>query len=407
MDDSLAQQLRQQFPALNQQVNGNDLVYFDNAATTQRAQCVLDAVNHFYAADNANVHRAVHTLSARATASYEGARDKIRDYLNAASREQIVFTRGTTESINIVAHSWLQPQLRPGDEILISGLEHHSNIVPWQLITAGTEARIRVIPVLDDGSLDQEAYRELLNERTRLVALNDSSNAIGTRNPLETMIRQAHAAGARVLVDGAQAMAHHRVDVQALDADFFCLSAHKMYGPTGFGVLYAKTELLEASRPWQGGGDMIETVSFEGSTWNELPYRFEAGTPNIAGAIGTGAAIDFLAGLDMAAVEQHEQSLLALATERLQEIDGLRLIGTAENKAAIVSFVHADAHPQDLGTLLDENGIAVRTGHHCAMPLMQRFGVPGTVRASFGVYNTHAEIEHMARCLQRIVRLFG
>ncbi len=402
-----AERLRPHFPALDQQVHGQELVYFDNAATTQRPDSVIAAISHFYAHDNANVHRAVHTLSARATEAYEGARDRIARYLNAASRQEIVFTRGTTEGINLVAQSWLRPRLKAGDEILISGLEHHSNIVPWQLAINGSGARIRVIPVLDDGSLDMVAYRELLSERTRLVAVGYASNAIGTRNPVDSIIAQAHAAGARVLIDGAQAMAHHRVDMQAMGADFFAFSAHKMYGPTGFGVLYAPAARLDEAQPWQGGGDMIETVSFEGSTWNELPYKFEAGTPNIAGAIGTGAAIDFLAGLDFDQLSAHEQSLLTLATEQLQAIPGLRMIGTAPDKAAIVSFVMQGAHPQDIGTLLDENGIAVRTGHHCAMPLMERFGVPGTVRASFAAYNTVAEIERMGQCLHRIAKLFA
>ncbi len=402
-----ADTLRPQFPALDQQIHGQDLVYLDNAATTQRPDSVIAALTGFYQRDNANVHRAVHSLSGRATEAYEGARDRIARYINAASRQEVVFTRGTTEGINLVAQAWLKPRLKDGDEILISGLEHHSNIVPWQLAIEGTGARIRVIPVLDDGSLDLAAYRELLGERTRLVAVGYASNAIGTRNPVETIIQQAHAAGARVLIDGAQAMAHHRVDMQAMGADFFAFSAHKMYGPTGFGVLWAPAARLDEAHPWQGGGDMIETVSFEGSTWNELPYRFEAGTPHIAGAIGTGAAIDFLAALDFEQLVAHEQSLLRLATAQLEAVPGLRLIGTAADKAAIVSFVMQGAHPQDIGTLLDENGIAVRTGHHCAMPLMARFGVPGTVRASFAAYNTEQEVQRLSDSLLRIARLFG
>ncbi len=402
-----ADTLRPQFPALDQQIHGQDLVYLDNAATTQRPDSVIAALTGFYQRDNANVHRAVHSLSGRATEAYEGARDRIARYINAASRQEVVFTRGTTEGINLVAQAWLKPRLKDGDEILISGLEHHSNIVPWQLAIEGTGARIRVIPVLDDGSLDLAAYRELLGERTRLVAVGYASNAIGTRNPVETIIQQAHAAGARVLIDGAQAMAHHRVDMQAMGADFFAFSAHKMYGPTGFGVLWAPAARLDEAHPWQGGGDMIETVSFEGSTWNELPYRFEAGTPHIAGAIGTGAAIDFLAALDFEQLIAHEQSLLRLATAQLEAVPGLRLIGTAADKAAIVSFVMQGAHPQDIGTLLDENGIAVRTGHHCAMPLMARFGVPGTVRASFAAYNTEQEVQRLSDSLLRIARLFG
>ncbi len=398
--------IRSQFPVLQQQVNGHALAYFDNAATTQKPAAVIDSLLRYYREDNANVHRAVHTLAGRATRAYEGARDRIAGFINAGSRQELVFTRGTTESINLVAQSYLRPVLRPGDEILVSTLEHHSNIVPWQLLCAQTGAQLKVAPILDDGSIDMAAFAQLLNERTRMVAIGEASNAIGSRNPIEQIIPLAHAAGAKVLIDAAQTMAHHRVDVRALDVDFLAFSAHKMYGPTGFGALYGKQELLEAAEPWQGGGDMIEHVSFTGSTWNELPYKFEAGTPNIAGAIGTGAAVDFLESLDFDAVAAHENALLEQATAALQAIDGLRIIGTAADKAAIVSFVADRAHPQDIGTLLDENGIAVRTGHHCAMPLMARFGVPGTVRASFAIYNTAAEVERMAQCLQRIMRLF-
>lgn len=398
--------IRSQFPVLQQQVNGHALAYFDNAATTQKPAAVIDSLLRYYREDNANVHRAVHTLAGRATRAYEGARDRIAGFINAGSRQELVFTRGTTESINLVAQSYLRPVLRAGDEILVSTLEHHSNIVPWQLLCAQTGAQLKVAPILDDGSIDMAAFAQLLNERTRMVAIGEASNAIGSRNPIEQIIPLAHAAGAKVLIDAAQTMAHHRVDVRALDVDFLAFSAHKMYGPTGFGALYGKQELLEAAEPWQGGGDMIEHVSFTGSTWNELPYKFEAGTPNIAGAIGTGAAVDFLESLDFDAVAAHENALLEQATAALQAIDGLRIIGTAADKAAIVSFVADRAHPQDIGTLLDENGIAVRTGHHCAMPLMARFGVPGTVRASFAIYNTAAEVERMAQCLQRIMRLF-
>lgn len=405
--NSRLDQIRACFPALHQDVNGVPLAYLDNAATTQKPQQVLDALAHYYAHDNANVHRAVHTLAGRATQAYESARDTIQSFINARSRSEIIFTRGATEAINLVAYSWLQPRLRPGDEILVSELEHHSNIVPWQLIAQDSGARIKRIPVLDNGCLDQQAYRSLLGDKTRLVAIGAASNAIGTRNPVAEMIRLAHSAGAHVLVDGAQEVAHERVDMQDMDADFFVFSAHKMYGPTGFGVLYGKEHLLEEARPWQGGGDMIERVSFEGSTWNELPYRFEAGTPNIAGAIATAAAVEFLLDLDFSWLHQHEQQLLKLATERLDEVPGLRIIGTGPDKAAIVSFVMEQAHPQDIGTLLDENGIAVRSGHHCAMPLMQRFDVPGTVRASFAVYNSSEEVERLADCLHRIAKLFG
>ncbi len=399
--------IRDQFPALQQQVNGQALVYLDNAATTQKPQQVLDALQHYYQADNANVHRAVHTLAGRATRAYEDARDTLQHFVNAARREEIIFTSGTTESINLVARSWAQPLLKAGDEILITELEHHSNIVPWQLVCQATGAVLRAIPVNELGELDQDQFANLLNERTRLLAVGYASNAIGSCNPVEQMIRAAHSNGTLVLLDAAQAMAHARLDVQALDADFVAFSSHKMYGPTGFGALYGKQALLEQMQPWQGGGDMIETVTLEGSTWNELPYRLEAGTPDIAGAIANAAAVRFVQQLDLNAVAAHEARLLARATQGVEQIDGLRIIGTAQHKTAILSFVPDQAHPQDIGTLLDENGIAVRTGHHCAMPLMQRFGVPGTVRASFAAYNTDDEVDHLVDSLQRIMRLFS
>ncbi len=399
--------LRARFPALQQQVNGQPLAYLDNAATTQKPDTVIEALLDYYRQDNANVHRAVHTLAGRATRDYEGARDRIAQFINAASRENVIFTRGTTEAINLVAYSWARHQLGEGDEILITELEHHSNIVPWQLVCKETGAVLKAAPVKDSGELDMAALQSLLSSRTKLVAIGDASNAIGTINPVAEIITLAHKVGARVLVDAAQAMAHHSLDVQALDADFVAFSAHKMYGPTGFGVLYGKTEVLEQAQPWQGGGDMIETVTLQESTWNALPYRFEAGTPNIADAIATGAAVDFMQSLDLAAVAAHEQALLERATNGLNSVDGLRIIGTAPRKAAIVSFVMDTAHPQDIGTLLDENGIAVRTGHHCAMPLMARFGVPGTVRASFALYNTEDEVDRLIDSLHRIARLFA
>ncbi|MGJ8670198.1 MAG: aminotransferase class V-fold PLP-dependent enzyme [Oceanococcus sp.] len=398
--------VRDQFPILRQQINGHDLVYFDNAATTQKPQCVLDALQHYYQEDNANVHRAVHTLAGRATRAYEGARDAIQRFINAQVREEIVFTSGTTDAINLLARSWAQPQLQAGDEILITALEHHSNIVPWQMVCQATGAILKAVPVNAEGELDMVQFEQLLNQRTRLVAAGYASNAIGTVNPVERIIQLAHANGTPVLVDAAQAVAHCRIDVQALDADFIAFSSHKMYGPTGFGVLYGKKSLLEQAQPWQGGGDMIETVTLEHSTWNELPYRLEAGTPDIANAIANTAAIEFLESLDLNAVAAHEENLLRQATEGLSQIEGLRIIGTAEHKTAILSFVSEYAHSQDIGTLLDENGIAVRTGHHCAMPLMQGFSVPGTVRASFAIYNTKEEVEHFLDTLTRIIRLF-
>ena len=399
--------LRARFPALHQEVNGQPLAYFDNAATTQKPDTVIDALTHYYRHDNANVHRAVHTLAGRATRSYEAARDTLQGFINAAAREQIIFTRGTTEAINLVAQSWARHELKAGDEILISELEHHSNIVPWQLVCEETGAVLKAARSNELGELDMDDFTQLLNERTKLVAIGHTSNAIGSQNPVEEIIKLAHAQGARVLLDGAQAMAHARIDVQALDVDFLCFSAHKMYGPTGFGVLYGKTELLEQARPWQGGGDMIETVTLEKSTWNELPYKFEAGTPNIADAIATAAAVEFIQSLDLAAVVAHEHALMCQASAALEDIKGLRIIGRSPHKAAIVSFVMEQAHPQDIGTLLDENGIAVRSGHHCAMPLMQRFQVPGTVRASFAVYNTAEEVDRFTETMRRIQRLFA
>ncbi len=401
------QDLRARFPALDQHVNGQPLAYLDNAATTQKPDTVIQALIDYYRHDNANVHRAVHTLAGRATRGYEGARDRIAEFINAPGRENVIFTRGTTEAINLVAYSWARHNLGAGDEILITEMEHHSNIVPWQLICAETGAMLKAAPVTDSGELDMAAFKTLLGSRTKLVSVSDASNAIGTVNPVDEIVTLAHDAGARVLVDAAQAVAHHKLDVQTLDADFVAFSAHKMFGPTGFGVLYGKTEVLEQAQPWQGGGDMIETVTLEKSTWNTLPYRFEAGTPNIADTIATGAAVDFMRALDLDMVIAHEQALLAQATQGLSGIDGLRIIGTAPHKAAIVSFVMDTAHPQDIGTLLDENGIAVRTGHHCAMPLMARFGVPGTVRASFALYNTAEEVNRLIDSMQRIARLFA
>ncbi len=394
--------IRAQFPILDQRIHGKRLAYLDNAATTQKPEAVLQALDHYYRTSNANVHRAVHELAARATTAYEGARDRIARFLNAP-REQIVFTSGTTESINLVARSYLQPRLQPGDEVLLSGMEHHSDIVPWQLAGAITVAA----PVDDRGALCFDEWKKLLTRRTRLVAICQVSNSLGTINPVAEMIVEAHARGIPVLVDGAQAIAHLAVDVQALDADFYAFSAHKLYGPTGFGVLYAKREHLQAMQPWQGGGDMIRTVAFSGSTWNEIPYKFEAGTPDMAGAVGCAAAIDWLDRVGLAAVQAHEHAVLEYATPRLQEIAGLRLIGTAPHKAGILSFVMADAHPQDIGSILDMEGVAIRTGHHCTMPLMERFGVPATARASLAIYNGEDDIDQLVGALHTVRKLFG
>lgn len=392
--------IRAQFPILAERIHGKRLAYLDNAATVQKPEAVLQKLDGYYRHSNANVHRAVHELAARATNAYEGARDRIAQFFNT-HRDQIVFTRGTSESINLVARSYLQPRVQPGDEVLVTGMEHHSNIVPWQLAGAKTVAA----PVLDDGSLDFDGWLARLNERTRLVAVAYVSNTLGTVNPVEKMIEAAHARGIPVLVDGAQAIAHQRVDLAALDADFFACSSHKAYGPTGFGVLWAKAEHLDAMLPWQGGGDMIRTVAFEGSTWNDVPYKFEAGTPDMAGAIGFAAALDWIDSVGIEAIAAQEHELLLYGTERLQRIDGVRLIGTAPGKAGILSFVIDGAHPHDIGSILDQDGVAVRTGHHCTMPLMERFRVPATVRASLAVYNGKDDLDQLASGLDRVKRL--
>ncbi len=400
--------IRADFPILHQEIYGKPLVYLDNGATTQKPQSVIDAVSHYYAADNSNVHRGVHALSERATADYEGARAKVRDFIHAASEREIVFTRGTTEAINLVAHSYLGPRLQAGDEILISHMEHHSNIVPWQLLCERSGAELKVVPISDAGEIVYEEFERLLSpERTKLVAVGHVSNALGTINPIEQIIRAAHAHDIPVLIDGAQAVAHLPVDVQALGADFYAFSGHKLFGPTGIGVLYAREALLDVMPPYQGGGDMIRTVSFSGSTWNELPYKFEAGTPNIAGAVGLGAAIDYVNSLDLALVQAYEHDLLDYATQQVSAIGDIRLVGTAQRKAGILSFVMENAHPHDIGTIVDHEGVAIRAGHHCAMPVMERFGVPATARASLACYNTRDDIDALVRALQRVHELFG
>ncbi|NKF24448.1 cysteine desulfurase [Solimonas marina] len=394
--------IRAQFPILSERVRGKRLAYLDNAATTQKPEAMLQALDHYYRKQNSNVHRAVHELAERATTAYEGARDRIAAFIKAP-REQIVFTRGTTESINLVARSFLQPRIEPGDEVLLTTMEHHSDIVSWQLAGAKTVAA----PLDDDGTLIFDEWLKLLGPRTKLVAVAQVSNSLGTINPIEDIIREAHARGIPVLVDGAQGIAHMPVDMQALDVDFYAFSAHKLYGPTGFGALYAKREHLEAMQPWQGGGDMIRTVAFSGSTWNEVPYKFEAGTPDMAGAIGCAAAIDWLDAIGLEAVAAHEHALLEYGTQRLAEVPGLRIIGTSPRKAGILSFVMDDAHPQDIGSILDMEGVAIRTGHHCTMPLMERFGVPATARASLAIYNGQDDIDQLVNGLMKVHRLFA
>lgn len=401
------EKVRGDFPALHQEVYGKPLVYLDNAASTQKPRQVIETVEHYYARDYSNIHRGVHYLSERATRAYEAAREKARAFINAASEQEIVFVRGTTEAVNLVAQSYGRTHLKPGDEILITEMEHHSNIVPWQMLCEQTGTKLKVAPVNDAGELRFDEFERLLGPRTALVAVTHISNALGTVNPLRRIIEAAHAHGARVLVDGAQAAPHMKVDVQALDCDFYAFSGHKLYGPTGVGVLYGKAELLEAMPPYQGGGEMIREVTFERTSYADLPYKFEAGTPNIVGVIGLGAAIDYLSGIGLETVAQHEQEILDYATQQLQDIPGLRIIGTAADKASIISFVLDGVHPHDVGTIVDRYGVAVRAGHHCTMPLMNRFGVSGTTRASFGLYNTRAEAEGLADAINKALELFG
>ncbi len=399
-------EVRREFPALNQQINGKPLVYLDNAATSQKPEAVLQAMDHYYRFDNANVHRAAHSLSDRATRGFEQARLKVSSWLNAASPDEIIWTRGTTEAINLVAYSYGRTHLKPGDEIIISGMEHHSNIVPWQLVAQQTGAIIKVIPVHKDGSLDLDAYRNLLTERTKLVAVIHVSNALGSINPIKEIVHLAKQAGAVTLVDGAQAMAHLRIDVQDLGCDFYALSAHKMFGPTGIGVLYGRESLLNVMPPWQAGGEMIERVSFDQTTFNELPFKFEAGTPAIAEAIGFGAAIDYLSQFNWQDLQDQEHQLLQRARELARDIPGLHMVGDSADKVSVCSFTVKGIHPSDFGTLLDQQGIAVRTGHHCCMPLMDNFSVPGTTRASFAFYNTLEEVDALFQAIRKIQKLF-
>ena len=399
------EQVRRHFPILNRLVKDKPLVYFDNAATTQKPVEVIDALTEYYKHYNANIHRGIHSLAEEATAAYEATRDTVQQFIHAKHREEIIFTRGVTESINLVAYTWARTNLKAGDEIIISGMEHHSNIVPWQLITEITGAQLKVIPVDDNGELIMEEYHKLLNEKVKLVSVVHASNSLGTINPVKEMIEAAHKMGAIVMLDGAQSTVHLDIDVQELDCDFFAISSHKVYGPTGIGVLYGKRALLEAMPPFMGGGEMIKDVTFEKTTWNELPYKFEAGTPNIADTVALKAAIDFVQRIGKKQIHRHEDDLLQYATEQLENIDGLRMIGKAKQKVSVASFVVEGVHPQDLGILLDNNGVAVRTGHHCTQPLMNRFGIPGTTRASFAMYNTKDEIDVLIEGLHKAIKL--
>jgi cysteine desulfurase / selenocysteine lyase len=399
--------IRQQFPILNREVKGNRLVYFDNAATTQKPQEVIDALVNYYTGYNANIHRGIHTLAEEATAAFEATRDTAKQFINAASREEIIFTRGTTESINLVAYTYGRQHVQAGDEIIISAMEHHSNIVPWQILCEEKKANLKIVPVNDRGELMMEEYEKLLSERTKIVSVMYVSNAMGTVNPVSTIINKAHAIGAVVVIDGAQAMAHLDVDVQELDVDFLALSAHKMYGPTGVGVLYGKKSLLIDMPVFQGGGEMIKEVTFEKTTYNDLPYKFEAGTPNIADTVAFKAAIDFVTRTGKKNMHEHEQELLAYATEKLSQIKGVHIKGQAKDKISVLSFIVDNIHPQDLGILLDNRGVAVRTGHHCCQPLMTCFGIPGTTRASFAVYNTMEEVDELVAGVQKAIKILS
>lgn len=395
------EKIRADFPILHQQVNGQPLVYLDSAATTQKPNVVIDAISDYYRTDNSNVHRGAHALADRATVKFEAARSKVAAFLNAPDAKQIIWTRGTTESINLVASCWGRSNLKAGDRVLVSAMEHHSNIVPWQLVAGAVGATVEPIPVDATGTIDLSAFAAMLDERVKMVSIGHVSNALGSINPIEKIIALAHGVGAKVTVDGAQAVSHWSVDVQALDCDFYAFSAHKLFGPTGLGVLYGKRELLEAMPPYQGGGEMIETVSFAGTTFNQLPYKFEAGTPDIAGAIGLGAAIDYLNSIDREAAAAHEQALLAYAEEKARSTSGIKLVGTSANKTSVMSFMLEGAHPADVGVLLDKQGIAVRTGNHCAQPIMDQYGIPGTVRASFSFYNTFAEVDRLFAAIEK------
>jgi cysteine desulfurase/selenocysteine lyase len=397
--------IRKQFPVLNREVKGRTLVYFDNAATSQKPQAVIDALVNYYTTYNANIHRGIHTLAEEATAAFEETRDAVQQFIHAPNREEIIFTRGTTESINLVAYTWGRQNLRAGDEIIISTMEHHSNIVPWQILCDEKGAILKVIPINDNGELLMDEYKKLLSAKTKLVSITHASNALGTINPVKQIIEWAHKAGAVVLVDGAQSTVHLDIDVQDMDCDFFAFSAHKLYGPTGAGVLYGKKSILESMPVFLGGGEMIKEVTFAKTTYNDLPYKFEAGTPNIADVIAFKTALQFIGETGKEKIRKHEFDLLMYATAQLEQIPGLKIIGRAREKVSLISFVIDKAHPQDLGILLDNRGIAVRTGHHCAEPLMQRFSIPGTIRASFAVYNTMEEVDELVTGLKKAIKM--
>lgn len=396
------EKIRKDFPILHQLVNKRPLVYFDNAATTQKPQTVLDALSHYYGDYNSNIHRGIHYLAEKATSAFESSRKSIAEFMNAESSDQIIFTYGTTDGINLVANTFGRKNINVGDEIIISTMEHHSNIVPWQMLCEENGCVLKIIPISDTGELDMEAYKSMLNSKTKLVSVVHVSNALGTINPIADIISEAHKVGAKVLIDGAQASSHIDIDVQKLDVDFYVFSAHKLFGPTGMGVLYGKREILENMPPWRGGGEMIKEVTFEKTTYNELPYKFEAGTPNIADVIAVKNAIDYINDIGKVNIRAYEDELLEYATEKLREIEGLKIIGTAKEKVSVISFTIDGIHPQDIGIMLDQQGIAIRTGHHCTQPLMKRFGIPGTARASFSVYNTKEEIDLLVAGINKV-----
>lgn len=405
MSNTYIEKLRADFPLLSEKINGKPLVYFDNGASSQKPQSVIDSISEYYTKYNANIHRGVHTLSQEATTMYEDARKKVQHYINAEKEEEVIFTKGTTDGINLVANGFSKGILKAGDEVLISAMEHHSNIVPWQMACESSGAVLKVIPISDSGELLMDELDNFLSSKTKIVALTHVSNTLGTINPVKVIIQKAHDKGIPVLVDGAQSVPHMKIDVRDLDADFYVFSAHKMYGPTGVGILYGKAEWLNKLPPYQGGGDMIKTVSFEKTTYNDLPHKFEAGTPNIAGGIALGAAVDYLNELDWKQLELHENELLEFGTSEIKKIPGIKIIGEAKNKAGVISFIHEQAHHYDIGTLLDQMGIAIRTGHHCTEPLMYRMKVSGTARASFAFYNTHEEVEIFIKSLQRALNM--
>ena len=399
--------IREQFPILNREVKGKPLVYFDNAATSQKPQSVIDALVNYYTNYNANIHRGIHTLAEEATAAFEATRDAVQQFIHAASREEIIFTRGTTEGINLVAYTWGRQNIRTGDEIIISTMEHHSNIVPWQILCEEKGAVLKIIPINDEGELLMDEYKKLLSPKTKLVSVVHASNALGTINPVKQIIDAAHKSGAVVLIDGAQSTVHLDINVQEMDCDFFVFSSHKLYGPTGVGVLYGKKELLEMMPVFHGGGEMIKEVTFKKTTYNDLPYKYEAGTPNMAGVIAFKTALEFINQTGKEKIRKHEEELLLYATKQLQQIPGLKLIGEAKEKLSVISFIIEGFHPQDIGILLDNRGIAVRTGHHCTQPLMNRFGISGTVRASFALYNTKEEINELITGLQKTIKMLS